>query len=418
MLHKWWSMLRRVLMLATVVSLGLSAIPDGIQVAQGQGTEGYYRIVGYYPSYAVYENYFVTDIAADELTHLNYGWGSISVTGQCESSDLWTDTQYSYPDDAATLQLRGNIRQLQLLREQHPELKILFTVGGWEHSERFSQVALTPESRERFAASCVAFLRQYLFDGLDIDWRYPVAGGQTVGRHEDRENFTLLMAELRRQLDAASVRDGKQYLLTMLAPATATLYDTIEIDQIHIYVDWINLMTFGYQGEWSEVASHHAPLFSNTRDPRGATVQQEYNVAGTVTHFLDAGVPANKLVVGIPFYAQTWRNVTAGDYLGLYQTTDGVPGGTRPGGTLYYRDMKPLLESENFIEFFDDEVGVPWLYNPQERIAVSYENSLSIRNKVDFVKLNELGGVMLWQVSFDDLGNTMTHMVYSAFTAR
>jgi chitinase len=204
----------------------------------------------------------------------------------------------------------------------------------------------------------------------------------------------------------------------MVAPASETLNDNIELAQIQLYVDWINLMAFGYQGEWSTIASHQAPLFPNTRDPRGTTAQQDYNVSGTVAHFLDAGVPANKLVVGIPLYAQTWRNVSAGDYLGLYQATDGVPGGTRPGGTLYYRDMKPLLDSADYVEFFDEEAGVPWLYNPQERIAVSYDNALSIHNKVDFVKINELGGVMLWQLSYDDQGNTMLNMVYSAFAGR
>jgi chitinase len=259
-------------------------------------------------------------------------------------------------------------------------------------------------------------MRQYLFDGLDIDWRYPVSGGQFEGRSEDRENFTLLLAELRAQLDEAAERDGRPYLLTMLVPAVDTLYANIEIDQVHRYVDWINLMAFGFHGEWSTIASHHAPLHANTRDPRGPVMQAEYNVDAVVNHFLDAGVPAHKLTVGIPFYAQTWRNVRQGDYLGLYQPADGVPSGTRPGGILYYRDMLPLLNNTSFVEFFDEETGVPWLFNPDELIAVSYEDARSIRNKVEYVRQRELGGVMVWQLPYDDPGNSLLHVTYTELT--
>ncbi len=408
--------LKRLALIIVILFVGIIPLADTQPIAQAQDPTGArdYRVVGYYPSYSIYEGYLVTDIAGSQLTHLNYAWGAISENGQCISSDLWTDTQYSYPKDTPDLRLRGNIRQLQLLRSENPNLKILFTVGGWDYSDRFSEVAATPASRERFARSCVALLRQYLFDGIDIDWRYPVSGGPVEGEPEDRENFTLLMAELRAQLDEAGQRDGNPYLLTMLMPTTPELYRNIEIDRIHVHVNWLNLMTFGFQGAWSDIASHHAPLYSNTRDPRGPVVQNQYNVDGVVRRMLDEGIPADKLVVGIPFYAQTWRNVRQGDYFGLYQETDAVPDGTRPGGVLYYRDMLPLLQNTGYIQFFDEETGVPWLYSPDERIAVSYENARSIRNKVTYVQSQQLGGVMVWQVTYDDAANSLLNVVHTA----
>lgn len=411
----------RTYLVSLVVLVSVIAVPGlsssaGMATAYGQTGDLPGRVVGYYPSYAIYDDYFVTDINAGDLTALNYGWGTISINGQCESSDLWTDTQYSYPDDTPDLRLRGNIRQLQLMRGENPNLKVLFTVGGWDYSERFSEVARTAESRERFARSCVAFLRQYLFDGIDIDWRYPVSGGQSKGRPEDRANFTLLMAELRAQLDAAGQRDGRQYLLTMLAPAMESLYVNIQIDDIHPYVDWINLMAFGFHGEWSTLASHHAPLYNNSRDPRGPEVQNDYNVNAAVTHYLDAGVPADKIVVGIPFYAQTWRNVVQGDYLGLYQPADGTPSGTRPGGILYYSDLLPLLNNPSFTKFFDEEASAAWLYNARERIAISYEDAQSIRNKALYVRQHQLGGIMVWQLNYDDATNSLLHVAYTELT--
>ncbi|NDJ78260.1 MAG: glycoside hydrolase family 18 protein [Chloroflexi bacterium] len=405
----------RMAPIVVLVGVLLSTSPFGLpREATAQPNDSPYRLVGYYPSYGIYEDYFVTDIPATELTHLNYAYIGISDNGQCVSIDPWTDTRYSYPGDEANLRLRGNIRQLQLLRGNHPDLKILMTIGGWNDSGNFSDVALTPAARTRFAQSCVAFMREYLFDGIDIDWRYPVSGGQTDGRPADLENFTLLLAELRAQLDTAGERDGRTYYLSMLAPAFPQLYQNIELNNAHIYLDWINLMTFGFHGEWSELASHHAPLYANTRDPRGEEMQQLYNVDAVVNVFLDAGVPANKLVVGLPFYAQTWLNVRPNDYFGLYQRADGVPAGTRPGGILYYRDMIPLLTNVNYTRFFDDEVRASWLYSAEERIAISYDDAQSLRDKVMYVRQHRLGGVMIWQVSYDDKDNPLLEVVNDA----
>jgi chitinase len=257
-------------------------------------------------------------------------------------------------------------------------------------------------------------MREYLFDGIDIDWRYPVSGGQTDGQPTDRENFTLLLAELRAQLDAAGDRDGRAYHLSMLAPPIPQLYQNIELERVHIYLDWINLMTFGFHGEWSELASHHAPLYANTRDPRGKEMQQLYNVDAVVSVFLDAGVPADKLVVGLPFYAQTWLNVRSNDYFGLYQKADGVPAGTRSGGILYYRDMIPLLTNVNYTRFFDNEVSASWLYSAEERIAISYDDVQTLRSKVMYVHQRQLGGVMIWQVSYDDKDDPLLEVVHDA----
>ncbi len=404
------------LLIALIV--GAVSLTAGLDVpdtpAYAQSGSAPYRVVGYFPSYAIYQDYYVTDIPADQLTDLIYASVDISSAGQCVSSDLWTDTQYSYPGDKPTTRLRGNFRQLQLLRGEHPNLKILFSIGGWDYSTRFSNVAATPEARTRFVRSCVSFMQQYLFDGIDIDWRYPVSGGSVPGRPEDRDNLTLLLEEFRTQLDQAGERAKQTYLLTMLAPAVPDLYDNIALDQVHPYLDWINVMSFSFQGSWSTVASHQAPLYSNTRDPRGTVVQADYNVDATVNHYLDLGIPASKLVVGIPFSGQAWQYVIEGNYVGLYESASGVPDGTRPGGILYYRDLLPLLNDPSFIQFFDEEVSVPWLYSPDQKIAISYEDPRSIRAKARYVQQNNLGGMMLWQISYDDAPHTLLSVAYSA----
>lgn len=405
-----------------VIVLAALCVPLVGTLAQNETPEAPapYHIVGYFSSYNIYDRqYFVTDIAAGLLTDILYGPMDISANGQCVPSDQWADTGFSYPGDTRAERLRGNVKQLQLLRGDYPDLNIIMTVGGWEYSSRFSDVALTPESRTRFVNSCIALMRQYDFDGIDIDWRYPVSGGQVSSeREEDRQNLTLLLEAMRARLDEAGIDDGQTYELTLTAPAVDTFYDNIELNRVHLYVDWINVTTYGYQGEWSEIASHQAPLLPNARDPRGEPMTSDYNVQATVTAYLDAGVPAQKIVIGIPFLGQTWRNVRPGNLFGLYQPASGVPTGTRDAGLLYYRDLQQLIDSDSYTRFFDSETQVPWLYNATTRIAVSYEDQQSIGSKTQFVRTQGLGGVMVWELSYDDDQHTLLNAVYNGLMLR
>lgn len=378
-----------------------------------------HKVVGYYTYYSIYDQeYFVPEIPADKLTHLLYGPLEVSENGQCISADEWADVGYRYPGDRPTERLRGNFKQLRLLDGDNPNLAIMMTVGGWDFSANLHTAAASPQGRERFARSCVAFMRQYEFEGIDIDWRYPVVGGKEPleATPDDAQNYVLLLEELRKQLDAASVLDERTYLLSVTTPGVPTFYEPLLLDDMQRYVDWFNVFAFGYQGEWSDLASPAAPLFGSGRDPRGEEVQVLYNVRGTVDAYLNAGVVGNKIVIGIPLYAQAWRNVRPNDYFGLYQPADGVPTGTRAGGTLYYEDLESFLTSDSYVRFFDNETRSAWMYNEQRRIAISYENAESILNKTRYVISQQLGGVMAYELAFDDDSHTLVNAIYDGFT--
>src|SRR5262249_54207935 len=142
------------------------------------------RLVAYFTEWGVYgRKYHVTDIPADKLTHIIYAFARINEKGECALYDSYAAIDKFYPGDKWDKGfLRGNFHQLQKLKKKHPHLRTLIAVGGWTLSGPFSDVALTAKSRTTFARSCVAFLVKYGFDGIDIDWEYPVGGGLATNK--------------------------------------------------------------------------------------------------------------------------------------------------------------------------------------------------------------------------------------------
>src|SRR4051794_35249551 len=202
----------RFLCLALPILVMIAAAPASAQ------SQPKYRIVGYFASWGIYDRgYFVTDIPADKLTHLNYAFAFLSDTGEITLGDEWADTQFPYPNDKDDQPLKGNFYQFQRLKQANPSLQTLISIGGWSESGKFSDVALTDASRKKFASSVVAFMLKYGFDGADIDWEYPTGGGDTgnIERPEDKDNYPLFLAELRAQFDAQEAKDGHHYLLTI-----------------------------------------------------------------------------------------------------------------------------------------------------------------------------------------------------------
>jgi chitinase len=381
------------------------------------------KIVGYYISWAIYgRNYPVTSIPAAKLTHINYAFANI-VKGKCAIGDYSADIDRFYTGDRRNA-LRGNFNQLRKLKETHPHLKVLISVGGWTWSGSFSDVALTPESRQMFVQSCIdLFIKgQYpgidtpqpgVFDGIDIDWEYPVEGGLEGNRHrpEDKHNYSLLMAEFRSQLDALSKTTGQPYLLSIAAPADPVKFgDNMELDQLSQSLDYINIMTYDYHGAWDNKTNFHAPLYASPDDPSEDSVARtQFNVDQAVQGFLSKGVPPEKIVVGIPFYGRGWQGVPDTNH-GLFQAATGPAQGqwddasSGPTGVFDYRYIKNHFEAEGsgYQKFTDPNTKVPWIYNPQAQIFIAYDDPQSVGVKADYVKAHNLGGVMFWEVTADD----------------
>lgn len=377
------------------------------------------RIVGYFAEWNIYleNNYYeVSDIPWDMVTHINYAFAKIE-NGRIAIIDKWAAIQKPFGDDTWDTPIRGHFGQLIKYKEQYPHVKTLISVGGWTESKYFSDVALTEESRNTFADSCVEFIRTYRFDGVDIDWEYPVSGGmpENIRRPEDKQNFTLLLKCLREKLDAAGAEDGKHYLLTIAAPAGSFNIKNTEPEIYHQYLDFINIMTYDYSGSWENVANHLAPLYMNPNDPSYPERKEKFNVDWTVKEYLRLGVAAEKINVGVPYYAAGWQEVNGG-INGLFGTS------SKPLSSTQFHYINSLLKSPDlgFTRYWDEYAMVPYLWNPESATFYSYEDEISLKNKCDYVIENNLGGIMIWELSGDypaEGGTTLTSVIYDSFTS-
>jgi chitinase len=361
------------------------------------------RIIGYYTSWSIYaRDYQVLDIPGEQLSHINYAFANIdNDIGECLLGDTQADG--------------GNFAQFLVLKERFPHLKVFISIGGWTWSGKFSDVALTEASRNIFVESCInLFLKgsyEGIFDGIDIDWEYPVGGGlsDNVTRPEDKHNYTLLMETFRSQLDELGEQTGREYLLTIAAPASPNNYSNYELQALARHLDWINVMTYDYHGGWDMETNFNAPLYATKLDPTGGGL----NIDATIQGYLDAGVPAEQIVLGVPFYGRGWAGVLDVEK-GLYQDAMYLPEGTWEKGVFDYKDLAAnYVNQGDFVRYWHAEVKVPWLYSPSQGIFITYDDPQTMRVKAEYINMLGLGGVMFWELSADDgslLGTLNEHL--------
>lgn len=372
----------------------------------GGGTTGTggKRVVGYFMEWGIYgRNFQVSNIHAEKLTHINYAFANVSSAGECVLGDSYADIDKAFPGDTwDTGVLRGNFNQLIQLKKAHPGLKTLISVGGWTWSTNIFAAAATDASRAKFASSCVAFASKYGFDGIDIDWEYPGGGGNDagLGGPQDAHNYTLLLKALRAGLDAQGKKDGHTYELTIAAPAAPSKVATLEVSQMSAYLDAINVMTYDFHGGWENSANFNAPLYASKGDPSPGEIATKFNADSAIKAWLSGGAPAKKVVMGVPFYGRGWAGVPATNN-GLFQSATGPSKGTWENGILDYKDIKNNYLG-TFTRYFSNDAKVPWLYNAQQGVMISYDDPDSMKTKAQYINTNNLGGAMIWELSGDD----------------
>ena len=338
-----------------------------------------YRLVGYVAAAEV-----LPRVDAEKLTAINYAFAHIDAGGRI-ALDMPVAAQ--------------NLASLRALKSRNPQLALLVSVGGWG-AEGFSDAAADVAARARFSQSAVELISTMGVDGIDLDWEYPgLPGAGLVHRSEDERNFTLLLRELRQSLDTFARqhprKPGDRILLTA-ALADREFVAHIELGRIHPYLDWINLMTYDFHNSLTPTTGHHAALARSS-----TSAAEERSVEHAVDQFLAAGVPASKLVVGVPFYGRAFADVQPLNH-GLDQ-----PYGHYDREYTWPQLVSGMIDRDGYVRYWDDIAHVPYLWNAQTREFVSYDDPKSLAAKADFVEAHALGGMMYWEQSQDPDGELL-----------
>ena len=282
------------------------------------------------------------------MTHINYAFGHVNDTF-----------------DGVRIDNSRRLKSIVGLKTVNPDLKVMLSVGGWG-SGRFSEMAADDQRRMSFAQDCLRVVEEFGLDGIDIDWEYPTSDMAGISASPaDRENFNYLMRDLRAVL-------GEDRLLTLASSAYAEYIDFFACEK---YLDFVNIMTY----DMASAPRHHAPLYAS-KNTKGSC-------EGAVKAHVKAGMPIEKLVLGMPFYGR--------------------------GGTVLpkFVDYKDILKVEGMVEAWDDEAQAPYLADKDGNLVIGYDTPKSLKLKCDFVKEQGMLGAMYWDYAGDneagDLRNTL-----------
>ena len=411
--------------------------PAHLAAASSAAAASYVK-VGYFTQWGIYRRNFLvknlhTSGMAAKLTHINYAFANVGADGRCFEAneagvgDAWADYQKRFKSgeavdgvgDVVSQPLAGNFNQLRKLKTMYPNLKVMLSIGGWTWSKYISDAALTPASRQTLVSSCIdMFIKGNLpfigtsphggtgsaagvFDGFDLDWEWPASEGNVgnIVRPEDKQNYTLLAAEFRNQLNAYGAQVGRSYALTAFLPADpAKINAGIETAQLFSQLDFATVQGYDLVGAWDPITGHQANLYSTASSP--------FSVDLAVDTYLSQGAPASKIVIGIPYYARGWSGVANANN-GLYQTASGPARGTYEAGV---EDYKKVISKQGTV-YYDPTAGAAWKYGSST--FWSYDTPQVIAQKTAYVKANGLGGTMAWSLDGDTANGELTTAIHN-----
>jgi chitinase len=367
-------------------------------------------VAAYVPSWE--PTTLVGRLPGQAVTHLLYAFLRICGPGQLPADEARCAGKGAHQLAAGPTEQRFD-EAFQRLKARAPQVKVLASVGGWGGSDPFFHFANDAAGRARFAASVADFLRRHPgFDGVDIDWEHPTsngsANGVALGSAADGRGYAELMHSLRRTLDALGRETGRSYLVTTAINTAASLVDKIDYRDAARSLDLVFMMSYDFYGPWTPTAGHHTALRS--RGDGG-----DDSVAAGLRNLQKAGLPRDKLVVGVAMYGRGFTGVAApaagAGFNGARR--EGVYAGT--DGSMTYREiaashLDPAGQPRaGWHLVAEPELGAWALWNPAQRLYMGYDDPRAVWRKGRFVLQEGLAGVFAWELSQDngDLLNAM-----------
>ncbi|KAL1907142.1 hypothetical protein Sste5344_007093 [Sporothrix stenoceras] len=319
----------------------------------------------YFPNYALYNGDTPAQLNYSCISLVYYAYARVTEAGHIMLGDEWTDA--NVPCDGA----RGALGSLLHLKQQHPHLQVVLSVGGTAFSAIYASVAASPVLRDNFARSALGLIEASGLDGIDINWAYPTDPHQAA-------DFVALLAQVRMHFGE------DRYYLTASLPGGIGELSMFDLQQVADCVDLINLAAYDFYGPWSARCGHHAQLYAVGKDePSGAS---------SVQYLMANGVPAKKILLGIPLYGRSFvgPHATGPGHKFVNVTEDASD------STFEYRDLPRPATRENV-----DKRVVAAQCVGGDGGFVSYDNPDTVRIKAAFCKQKSLGGLFYWGAPFD-----------------
>jgi chitinase len=413
-------------------ALLVTMIPAGTGIVEAATGK---KIIVYFPNWGIYNSAHrsmtVGMIPWDKITVINHAFFEVDSSFKLASTDTFADfdKMMDHSEGWDTNQLRGHFGEYKYYKNLYPNVKVIISVGGWTRGQNFHAMAATTSTRAVFIQSVIDFLKKYPFiDGIDIDWEYPGINRAAdpndqydrgcPGGPEDKQNFTSLLREIRQAYNNNGLSNK---LLTIAVPSGYDKLTLQEPDKYAQYLDWLNVMTYDMHGAWENTTNHQSPLYANPNDPSPTSpidIKNRYNTDSAMkTLQQEYNIPAEKLLVGTPFYSRGWRGVSGG-VNGMYASATGAATGTwdnpqSPGGQYPYFTLKTMENQNGYVKYRDDTYAkTPWLYNASQGIVLSYEDTISLSARCDYINSNGYGGLIIWEISGDTSNYELTALAF------
>ena len=423
------------------------------------------KVVGYFPNYAInsdaHEHFSIADLQWDVLTHVQYAFGVVNKnTCELEAGDVENDINNRFTDrkfyhDGVEIKMDeslgyyGQFNLMHTLKKMHPNVTVLISTGGWGASEGLWYATQNEASMRKFSASAVRFIRQYGFDGIDIDFEFPSetpqSGNYTSFTESIRPGIATRYAQfikiLSEDLAKAAKEDGKYYWLTSAVSASSWVLGGQKDSSFLDYLDFVSIMSYDYHGGWNNYVENQANLYPDDAD--GETLTQAVKTLGFdwSYKFYRGRVQSEKILMGVPYYTRGWTNVSGGttglhgssgspltnatDNLNLWCDLDANGKEVAAGANPLWHVMNVMKKNGNYKRYWDSVGKVPHIWNATNNTFLTFEDEESIQERINFVKNKNLGGVLIWVMHGDYdydaakgeyvIGDTLTTKLYNAF---